>query len=152
MKKHNIVVGSTNPVKVNAAMSGIEKSFDNAGGFNCIGLDVTSDVSDQPVGDEETKLGAINRARNAFLAYNRKFSEYPEFSIGMEGGVALVSDESNVLSSMECFAWIAVYDGKQFGLSRTASFILPNVIRDLIMEEGMELGAADDKGTTSLCD
>ena len=47
---------------------------------------------------------------------------------------------------MECFAWIAVFDGEQIGVARTASFTLPNLIRDLIMEEGMELGDADDHG------
>jgi non-canonical (house-cleaning) NTP pyrophosphatase len=47
---------------------------------------------------------------------------------------------------MECFAWIAVFDGSQLGVARTASFTLPNIIRDLIMEEGMELGDADDHG------
>lgn len=35
--------------------------------------------------------------------------------------------------------------GKTFGTSRTSSFFLPHVIRDLVLIDGLELGAADDK-------
>jgi non-canonical (house-cleaning) NTP pyrophosphatase len=52
-----------------------------------------------------------------------------------------VSDDGE---KMECFAWTAVYNGKNMGTARTASFFLPKQIRDLVLE-GMELGDADDK-------
>ena len=55
---------------------------------------MSSGVADQPLGDEETKSGAINRAKNAFHAYMQKNSVAPAFAIGMEGGVALIRDET----------------------------------------------------------
>lgn len=148
-----VAVGSTNPVKLNAALSGVQKSVGASDGLEevesisvfCEGYNVPSDVPDQPIGDDETKRGAITRAKNAYFAHKQKFEEEPTYSIGMEGGVALVGD-SELNNPMECFAWIAVYDGENLGASRTASFNLPSVIRDLIMDEGMELGDADDQG------
>jgi inosine/xanthosine triphosphatase len=152
MQVVSVAVGSTNPVKLSAALCGIQKSLsyseveEDSVRVVCEGHDVPSDVPDQPIGDDETKRGAINRARNAYFAHKQKFAEEPTYSVGMEGGVALVGD-SQLNNPMECFAWIAIYNGEDLGVSRTASFNLPNVIRDLIMDEGMELGDADDQGT-----
>jgi non-canonical (house-cleaning) NTP pyrophosphatase len=57
----------------------------------------------------------------------------------MEGGVQLVGGE------LECFAWIAIYNGKEISLARTGSFFLPHRIKVLVVDEGLELGEADDK-------
>ena len=44
---------------------------------------------------------------------------------------------------LECFAWCAVYNGKDYGSARSSSFNLPKAISDLV-DTGMELGDADD--------
>ncbi len=143
----NIVVGSKNPVKMNAAKSGAMKSFyaqeplNNLSTIEVFGFDVPSGVSSQPIWDEETKTGAINRAKLAFNNYIEINGHAPHFSVGLEGGVQSIGEENE----LECFAWIIVFDGHKFGKARTASFILPQVVRDMIINDGLELGEADDK-------
>ena len=135
-----IAVGSKNPIKYNASVNGAQKALKTteveAQGFN-----VPSGVSDQPMGDEETKQGAINRAKNVFAEYSKSNNnENPDFGIGLEGGVVLNKD-----NDLECMAWMAVYNGTTIGVAKTATFILPAAIRDLVVNEGLELGIADDK-------
>ena len=85
------------------------------------GFDVDSGVSEQPVGDTETKQGAINRAKSAYEAYILKNGTPPCYSVGLEGGIS--TKETN--QPMECSAWMVVYNGKTFGSARTATFMLP---------------------------
>lgn len=55
-------------------------------------------MSDQPFGDDETKIGATNRARAAFGAAletsktreNKGSMARPDFGVGLEGGVEIV--------------------------------------------------------------
>ena len=56
-------------------------------------------MADQPLGDEETKTGAINRARHAYHAYLQKYSTAPAFAVGMEGGVALIRDDTGPIEN-----------------------------------------------------
>ena len=119
-------------------MDGCRKAFHAKSMITAITYDVISSVSAQPMSDSETKTGATNRAVNAYREHIASHGATPTFSIGLEGG-CMLSD-----GSLQCFAWIAVYNGAQIGYSRTASFILPNCIRDLVVDKGMELGDADD--------
>eukprot|EP01038_Epipyxis_sp_PR26KG_P012663 gene12663-16974_t len=147
----NIAVGSKNPVKINAALNGIKsvmiqthKDLNNQLPVNCeistVGFDVASEVSNQPFGDEETKTGCINRAKHSFEAYvEANGGKVPDYSVGLEGGVGLIGND------LECFAWIAIFDGNRISTSRTSSFILPPIMRDLVLKDGLELGDADDK-------
>lgn len=140
-----VAVGSTNPVKIRSALQGIATALKiDASGVSCEGFAVGSDVSDQPIGDDETKLGAANRARRAFTAHFDKYGENPTYSIGLEGGVGSVDEE------LHCFAWMVIFNGKALGSAKSASFPLPPCISDLV-KDGMELGAADDQvfGTTN---
>lgn len=134
-----IAVGSKNPVKSSAALRGSEIALDGKV-IVAEGFDVPSQVSDQPMTDAETRLGAENRARAAYKSYQNQHSGVsPDYAIGLEGGVAITSKDE-----LECFAWIAVYDGSKLGVARTGAFLLPPRIRDLVVKEGMELGHADD--------
>jgi len=133
-----LAVGSKNPVKLNAAINGTKKALENEA-ITGEGFDVPSGVSNQPMTDAETKLGALNRAKAAFMEYARSHGQSPTYALGLEGGVQLSPD-----NELECFAWIAVYDGAKVGYSRTASFGLPPTIRELVVG-GMELGHADDQ-------
>ena len=58
-----IVVGSKNPVKISCTQEGFMQAFDRT--FSISGVQAASEVSDQPMGLEETLLGAKNRAKNA---------------------------------------------------------------------------------------
>ena len=135
-----VAVGSTNPVKINAARNGLSLAFQtNISPDNVTGFNVPSLVPDQPMGDSETKQGAINRAKAAYDAYLDKHKVKPSFGVGLEGGIQVLNDGSN---DMECFAYMVVYDGNKYGSSRTCSFNLPKAISTLVLN-GMELGDAD---------
>jgi inosine/xanthosine triphosphatase len=127
-----IVVASMNPVKINAARGGFERAFPEEG-FEARGVSVPSGVSDQPMSDDETLAGAMNRAANA-----RAAEPDGDFWVGLEGGV---HDHSGQL---EGFAWIVVLSPHGVGRSRTATFQLPQAVAELV-RSGVELGHADDR-------
>lgn len=119
-----------------------------------------SGVPDQPMGDEETKQGAKNRAEAALAAVPNA-----SFGAGLEGGLskydAAYGEANAGRSGMEVFAWMAVTGRapsatinsagnaelpkqSSWGFAKTASFELPSVVAELIVHKGMELGDADD--------
>ncbi|SRR5258708_124328 len=126
-----IVVASTNPIKLKAAEIGYRRMF--ASDPTVTGISVPSEVGDQPMSEEESLRGAINRARNAKI-------EKPDadFWIGLEGGV------EDFKSEIRAFAWVVVIDKNQkIGKGKTGTYVLPAKIAELI-KEGKELGEADD--------
>jgi len=127
-----IVVASKNPVKINTTEIGFAKMFPEES-FNIRGISAPSEVSDQPMSEEETLRGATNRAENV-----SKLSPDADYWVGIEGGIEELG------GNMEAFAWIVVKskDGK-IGRGRTGSFILPAKVTELI-QQGKELGEADD--------
>lgn len=126
-----IIVSSKNPVKVNATLEGFQKVFQKQT-FEVEGVSVQSDVSDQPMSEEETFNGALNRAENAC-------KDFPDadFWVGIEGGIEKKGSE------MMTFAWVYIKSKELVGKGRSASFFLPPKIVSLI-NEGKELGDADD--------
>ena len=60
-----VVVGSLNPVKLNATRNILEKIY---GEIDISPRDVDSGVPDQPFGMDETIKGAVNRAKNSYSA------------------------------------------------------------------------------------
>lgn len=70
-----LIIGSKNPTKINA----VQGVFLEA---EVTSLEVSSDVSPQPFSDEETRIGAINRAQKC------AGSQQGAIGIGLEGGVA----------------------------------------------------------------
>jgi inosine/xanthosine triphosphatase len=129
MKK--IVIASKNPVKIQAVKNGFKKMFPSQK-FEFISVSVASGVSDQPLSNNETFLGAKNRADNA-----SKELKDADFYCGIEGGIGPIDNE------MEAFAWVVVKSVDRYGKSRTATFFLPKQVVQLI-KEGKELGDADD--------
>ena len=126
-----VIVASKNPVKINCIQNAFTKAWpEKTCEFE--GISVASGVSDQPKSDEETFLGAKNRAENAK-------SNYPQadYWVGIEGGVNVDGEEMNA------FAWVVIMSRDNIGKSKTAIFYLPQTITELI-KQGMELGEADD--------
>jgi|SRR5690606_468797 len=131
-EKPLVIVGSTNPVKIACTESAFTEAFKS--GFIVNGINTASQVSDQPIGDEETYLGAKNRVINA-----RKTFPEADYWVGIEGGIG--EDERG----MYAFAWIYIEDKSGlYGKSKTGTFYLPEAIAKLI-HSGMELGTADDQ-------
>lgn len=73
-----VAIASLNPTKVGAVQAVLPLSFPQA---ELVTISVESEVSHQPLSEEETKQGAINRSKNAL----RQASV--DVAIGLEGGV-----------------------------------------------------------------
>jgi inosine/xanthosine triphosphatase len=124
-----IAVGSTNPVKKQAAQVVLGALFD----ADFIFLAVESGVRAQPWGDLETRTGAINRARAALR------SAGADLGVGFEGGV--VENEQGLFTC----AWAAVVDAEgTLGLGGNTMVQLPERVAG-ILRQGGELGPAMDE-------
>jgi inosine/xanthosine triphosphatase len=127
-----IVVASTNPVKIQAALNGFRQLFASEQ-FEARGISVPSGVSAQPMSNAETLQGALHRVEAA-----RRATPDADYWIGIEGGC------EDSAEGMTVFAWVVALDGVgKIGKSRTATFFLPQEVSELV-RQGMELGDADD--------
>jgi len=129
--KKRIIVASKNPVKIQSVTNGFKELFPEQD-CETQGVSVPSKVSDQPMGDEETFQGAVNRAQGAR-------AQYPDadYWVGVEGGNIRHGED------METMAWVFILSKNQQGKARTAGFFLPPTVVDLV-NQGYELGHADD--------
>ena len=127
-----IVVASGNPVKIRAARNGFQRMFAQET-FQVETVEVPSGVGKQPFSSEETRQGALNRARAA-----RQARPGADFWVGIEGGV---EPEDEALSA---FAWVVILSADLCGQSRSGSFFLPPRVAELV-RQGLELGEADDR-------
>jgi len=123
------IIGSTNAAKVTAARRVIMSYFPHAVVDE---VDVKSGVSDQPFGDEETRLGAINRAlRAAGMQKN-------VIGIGLEGGVRMLEGQMYLCN----WGALVLPDGTRF-TAGGAQIPLPKEIADELIT-GKELGPVVD--------
>jgi len=126
-----VIIASKNPVKIKAVKNGFERMFpENEYEFE--GVSVPSGVSDQPMDDAETFQGAFNRTENAKDAFPSA-----DFWVGIEGGIDFIGKE------MTCFAWVLVQSKEKKGKAKTATFMLPEKVAEIV-KAGKELGDADD--------
>jgi inosine/xanthosine triphosphatase len=125
-----VAVGSTNPVKVGAARTMVQRLAPRA---EVTGVAVPSGVPDQPWGDDETRRGAIARARAARAAQDA------DLGVGIEGGVVAEAD-----GGVRSCAWAAVVgrDGRE-GIGGSLAMRLPARVAQLV-RDGVELGHAMD--------
>ena len=128
-----VIVASLNPVKIEAARLSFLRAFPGEE-FSVSGVAAKSGVSDQPASDEETKQGALNRLQAA-----KVLSPGADYYMAFEGGI---EDKPDYL---EEFAWSTVMDAQgKIGRARGAAFVSPSVLRDLVINQGMEVGDATD--------
>ena len=127
-----VYIGSENPVKIKCTRIGFKEVFGDGPSFTFIGKSAPSGVSDQPMTNEETLQGAINRAENLKKEYRDG-----DYYVGIEGGI------QHVGTQMEAYAWIVIMNSDCIGKSQTSTFQLPPKIAELI-SQGIELGHADD--------
>ena len=128
-----IIVASKNIVKIESVRLGFERMFPGES-FEIEGISVPSGVSDQPMGDTETRTGARNRLEAA-----RREKPNADLWVAIEGGCTDTPD------GLEAFAWVAA-QGVSGTLceSKTGTFFLPPAVADLV-RSGVELGHADDQ-------
>lgn len=124
-----IAIGSTNPVKCNATQQVLSAIYPDA---TFASQEVESGVPAQPWGDEQTRQGALNRAR-ATLA-----TTGADIGVGLEAGV-----QENEFGLFTC-AWCAIVDrGDRVGIGGSSCIRLPDEVAKMI-HNGQELGLAMD--------
>ena len=128
-KPLRIAVGSKNPVKLAATRTVLQQAFPDA---NFISVAVPSGVSDQPWGEDETRQGALNRARRALETVDA------DLGVGLEGGL----EQSSVGLMTTAWCAITATDGR-VGFGGGLHMLLPPIIANLLTEVG-ELGPAMD--------
>ncbi len=127
-----VTIASLNPAKIQAIQNGFLSTFPDQD-FQWQTCTAASGVSDQPMSDQETYQGAVNR-----LAAIRLSHPESDFWAAVEGGVMLGGSHE-----MAAFAWIIIQNETHIGKARTASFQLPASVAELVLA-GKELGEADD--------
>ncbi|WP_342543229.1 DUF84 family protein [Paenisporosarcina sp. FSL H8-0542] len=120
-----IAIGTKNQAKVNAVENICSSLLENVDFFS---VSVPSNVSDQPIGDEETLLGAKNRAWLAFK------ESQAEISFGLEGGVKEINGQLFVCN----WGVLHTKTGQQF-IAGGAQIPLPAEVAEPI-RIGEELG------------
>lgn len=123
-----VIVASLNPAKINAVKNAFIDVFPTQS-FEFEGVSVASEVSDQPLSDTETKLGALNRVKNA----KQKVLD-ADFYVGLEAG-----NEGDFT-----FAWMVIESNSTRGESRSASLMLPPIVLEKL-KDGRELGHVMDE-------
>lgn len=129
----NIIVGSKNPVKINATRNILERIYTD---LTVSSKDVDSEVPDQPFGLEETVTGAVNRAKNAF-------SDEFDLSVGIESGLLKVP---KTITGYIDLQWCAVYDGNKITIGASSGFEYPPTVIKQVLA-GVEVGDVMDKVT-----
>jgi inosine/xanthosine triphosphatase len=129
-----VIIGSGNPSKLEAVRDGFQAVFPEQE-FSFQTAEVSSEVSSQPMGDQETLTGARNRAKNS-----RAVIPDADYWVGLEGGLAPLENDGE---SLAAFSWAYVLGENNTGFARSASYILSNKITVLI-QQGLEQGEADD--------
>ena len=125
-----VVVGSTNPVKIDASSEAFEMIHGEIEVDKC---NVNSGVSDQPTTDEE----AIEGARNRAIAVVETCS--PDFAVGLEGSVA------DTKYGMFLTGWAYLLDDKgESYLGGGGRLKLPQSVAERI-RDGEELGPIMDE-------
>lgn len=124
-----IAVGSTNPTKVQAVKDIFSNVFEKK--IVVISRDVATGIEAQPMDEETTIQGGINRAKHSF-------DEEVDFAVGIEGGIH--HNEYGYFLR----AWIAIWDGDTLGLGGCASLQLPSVVIQQLKEKKKELGEVMD--------
>lgn len=112
MTVKKVIVASLNPAKINAVKSAFQATFAQQE-FEFIGVSVASEVADQPMSNNETHRGALNRVKNAKVE-----CQGADYYVGLEAGI-----EESVT-----FAWMVIESQTHRGESRSASLMLPPVV------------------------
>lgn len=128
-----IGIGSKNPAKIEAVRLAFEAMKME---IEVVGLEVPSNVSEQPFSDEETIKGAINRAKAVMLEMDKYQLDY---GVGLEGGVVETEYGMFVCN----WGAISSRDGT-IGIGGGHRVELPKNIIELL-NNGLELGDAIDR-------
>lgn len=120
-----IILGSLSKDKLKILEDYLEENKIND--FNIIQKKADSEVSEQPLSEQETLLGAKNRAINAFN------SEACNLAIGLEGGLLQI-DNLYHLICVACY-----YDGSNLYIGTSHPLPLPEEVSSAV-KNGQQFG------------
>jgi len=129
-----ILVGSKNPVKINAVKEAFSLYFDN---IKIESISVPSRVSDQPI-NEETYEGAKNRAIE-LQKINTVKNLNADFFVGIEGGIQQTYSKWFAFGCM-CL----IHKSGKISFGTSAHFELPQVVTKQLLQR-KELGHVMDE-------
>lgn len=133
-----VLVGSENPVKIEAVKEAFEKYFDDV---EVIGMPVESRVPPQPVNDE-TFIGAQSRAIH-LKEMNGKNNLGADYFVGIEGGIA------EEFGKWFAFGAICIMNKEgNKGTGTSPHFELPKQVAEQLIS-GTELGDVIDELTST---
>lgn len=125
-----VYVGSTSSIKINAVRRGFRAAQKLV---DCIGIKVSSEISDQPKSFDETMEGLFNRLKNL----KKEVADKPfEFLAVIESGVG-------ILHNNEYYDFNMCLVEDQLGNSEiipAMGFKLSKEIKKVIFEDGLEMG------------
>ncbi len=124
-----IRLASHNPVKI-AAVKETVSEFGFLKNAELETVSVSSGISHQPLGLEETLQGAFYRAKNAF--------EKNAIGVGIEGGIIPIPFPGKSLSVTTC----CVFDGKNAFFGTSSAYELPIKVGELVQQKGIEMEEA----------
>lgn len=136
LRIQTVAVGTQNPVKIRAVASAILRVWPDVA---CTGCQVESDVSEQPMSEDEAILGATNRAVRACRALET------DLGVGLEGYTV------DTAHGMFLAAWVAIIhrndlgqDSMPVGLGSGGRILVPEALAERI-RQGEELGPLMDR-------
>lgn len=124
-----ITIASKNPAKIDATKEVFKGKFAD---IDFLNVDVSSEVSSQPIGLDETVRGAKNRAKNSFNDC--------DISVGIESGV-ISPDESRYMIITAC----VLFDGNNYYIGLSHGFCLPIDVSDLMKQQSIDVDLAVHK-------
>ena len=137
LKSLSILVGSKNPVKINATKAAFQSHFPQHD-IKVTTVSAPSGVAEQPMTETETLLGARNRV--SYCQSTSKATETSDYYVAIEGGV------DNYPYGPAAFAYvvIATANMEQEAVGLSAQLPLPNNVYQALLK-GEELGNVIDK-------
>ncbi|MBO7925354.1 inosine/xanthosine triphosphatase [Pseudoalteromonas sp. K222D] len=126
-----VIVGSKNPVKINAAKCIFSMYFPECD-IDCQGVNAPSGVPDQPIGEEQTRIGAQNRVNYCKEHYQA------HYYVAMEGGAEQFS------YGAATFAYVVIDNAVNQVVGRSSNLPLPQILYNALLN-GAELGNVMDK-------
>ena len=120
-------VGSQNKGKIKAVNVALSHYFDD---LNVNGVEVDSEVHNQPKTIQEIVKGAKNRAIAAFKHGNC------ELGIGIESGIFKFPETHSGYVDTSC---TVIFDGKEFFVGSSPCFEYPKKVIDAILNDGKEV-------------
>ena len=129
------MVASRNPVKITAAQRALSQWFAQHH-VVAQGMNIDSGVSDQPMSESETRLGAVNRVKRC-VASQHKAQTKTDWTLAYEGGVDTFED------GPATFAYVAISNGQKFVVGRSGNLLIPESVYSAL-KDGEELGSVMD--------